>query len=111
MHGVFLKIYLPSKTTVVQSVVTPISSKKRVAYGVSDKLQLHNNTGQFEAKQQLRSVISGEFRDTGKLCTAFFTGFAFPTIPVNLKQNDSCAGCFAANFEPQDSCARCFGQV
>ena len=38
MHGVYLKIYLPSKTTVVQSVVTPISRKKRVAYGVSDKL-------------------------------------------------------------------------
>ena len=38
MDGVFLKIYLPSKTTVVQSVVTPLSSKKGVAYGVSDNL-------------------------------------------------------------------------
>ena len=37
-HGVFLKLYLPSKTTVAQSVLTPISSKKRVAHGVSHKL-------------------------------------------------------------------------
>ena len=27
-HGVFLKLYLPSKMTVAQSVLTPISSKK-----------------------------------------------------------------------------------
>ena len=46
-HGVFLKLYLPSKTTVAQSVLTPISSKKRVAHGVSHKLYLSNNTGQF----------------------------------------------------------------
>ena len=33
------------------------NKKKRVAHGDSDKLKLPNNTGQFEAKQQLRSVI------------------------------------------------------
>ena len=37
-HGVFLKLYLPSKTTVAQNVLTPISSKKRVPHGVSEKL-------------------------------------------------------------------------
>ena len=67
--------------------------------------------GRFEAKQQLRSVIWGQFRATGTLCTAVFTGFGFLTIRANLKQNDSCAECFDANFEQQDSCARCFAQV
>ena len=110
-HGVFLKLYLPSKTTVAQSVLTPISSKKRVAHGVSHKLYLPNNTGQFKAKRQLRSVIWGEFRGTRKFCTTFFTGFGFPTIRVNLKQNDSCSERFHANFEQQDNCARCFGKV
>ena len=37
-HNVFLKLYLPSKMTVAKSLLTPISSKKRVAHRVSDKL-------------------------------------------------------------------------
>ena len=66
-------------------------TKKRAAHGVSHKHQLSNNTGQFEGKRQLRSVIWGQFRATGKLCTAFFRGFGFLTMRANLKQNDSCA--------------------
>ena len=56
-------------------------------------------------------MIWGKFLASGKLCTAFFTGFGFLTIRVNLKQNDSCAECFDANFEKHDSCARCFKKV
>ena len=66
-------------------------TKKRAAHGVSQKHQLSNNTGQFEGKRQLRSVIWGQFRATGKLCTAFFRGFGFLTMRANVKQNDSCA--------------------
>ena len=66
-------------------------TKKRAAHGVSHKHQLSNNTGQFEGKRQLRSVIWGQFRATGKLCTAFFRGFGFLTMRANVKQNDSCA--------------------
>ena len=56
-------------------------------------------------------MIWGQFRATGKLVSAFFTCFGFLTIRVNLKQNDSCAECFDANFEQQDNFGRCFGQV
>ena len=66
-------------------------TKKRAAHGVSHKHQLLNNTGQFKAKRQLRSVIWGQFRATGQFCTAFFRGFCFLTMRANLKQNDSCA--------------------
>ena len=70
-------------------------------------LWLPNNTGQFKAKRQWRSVIWGEFRTTRKLCTAFFfTGFGFLTNRTNLKENDSCAECFDANFEQENSCTR-----
>ena len=102
---------ISSKPTVAQSDLGPISSKRKFVHGVFYRFWLPNNTGQFQAKRQLRSVISGEFTVTGKLCTAFFTGFGFPTIRVNLKQNDSCAECFDAKFEQQDNFARCFGQV
>ena len=78
---------------------------------VPHKLQIPINTAQFEAKQLLRSVIWGQFRATGKLCTAFFTSFGFPTIPANFKQSDGCAESFDANFKQQDNCAPCFGQV
>ena len=84
---------------------------RSVAHAVSHMLQPPNNTGLFQGKRQLCSVIWGQFRATGKLLTAFFTRFGFLTIRVNLKQNDSCAESFDANFEQQDSCARCFGQV
>ena len=54
----------------------------------------------------------GRILSIGKVVPGlFFTGFGFVTIRVNLKQNDSCAECFDANFMQQDSCARCFGQV
>ena len=64
-----------------------------------------------QAKRQLRCVIWGEFRASGKLCTAFFTGFGILTIRANFKQNDGSAECFDANFKQQDNCARCFGQL
>ena len=85
----------------------PISSKTTVL----DKFYLFKKCRRFQAKRQLRSVIWGQFRATGKLFMPFFTGFGFLTIRVNLKQNDSSAECFDANFEQQDSCALCFGQV
>ena len=54
----------------------------------------------------------GRISSIGKVVHGlFFTGFGFLTIRVSLKQNDSCAECFDANFEQQHSCARCFGQV
>ena len=71
--------------------MTPISSNRKNAHGVFLKLYLRNNMGQFEAKRQLRSVIWGQFRATGTLCTAVFTGFGLLTIRANLKQNDGCA--------------------
>ena len=102
---------MSSKTTVAQSELGPISSNSTVAHGVLDKFYLFKKCRPFQAKRQLRSVIWGQFRATGKLFTAFFTGFGILTIRVNFKQNDSCAECFEANFEQQDSCARCFGHV
>ena len=51
------KCPISNKKTVAQSVLTPISSNRTVAHGVSQKLYLPNNTGHFEAKRQLRRVI------------------------------------------------------
>ena len=96
---------------VAQSYLGAISINSTVAHGVLDKFKLFKKWPLFQAKRQLRSVIWGKFLASGKLCTAFFRGFGFLTIRVNLKQNDSCADCFDANFEKQDSCARCFKQV
>ena len=88
------------KTTVVQSVLAQILSNRTI-----------KKCRPFQAKRQLRSVIWGEFGGTRKFCTTFFTGFRFPTIRVNLKQNDSFSERFDANIEQQDNCARCFGKV
>ena len=86
-------------------------SKFTVACPLFNNFQLINKSRQFEAKRQLRSVISGEFQATRKLCPAFFTGFGSLTIWANLKRNDSCAECLDTNFEQQESCALCFRQV
>ena len=86
-------------------------SKFTIARTLFNNFKLFNKSRQFQAKRQLHRVFWRQFRATGKLCTAFFTGLGFLTIRANFKQNDSCAQCFDANFEQQESCARCFGQV
>ena len=69
-----------------------------MAHGVLDNLELFHKCRPFQEKRELRSVIWGPFRATGTLCAAFFTGFGFLRIRVNLKENDCCAECFDANF-------------
>ena len=86
-----------SKTTVAQSVLTPISSNKTVAHLVLHKVWLFNKSRQSQA--------------TGKLPTVFWRRFSFLTKVANFKENNSCAECFNGNFKQQDSCARCLGQV
>ena len=63
------------KTTVAQSVLTPVLSNSKNAHGVFPKLYLRNNTGQFEVKRHLRSVILGQFRAEARLRTLVFTSF------------------------------------
>ena len=65
----------------------------------------------FEQKRQLRRVFWSQFRATGQLRTVFYKRFTFRTIQANLKQNDSCAEWFEANFDQQHGCARCFLKV
>ena len=86
-----------SKTTVVQSVLTLISSNKTVAHFVLHKVWLFNKSRQSQA--------------TGQLRTVFLRRFSFLTKVANFKKNDSCGECFDRNFKQQDSCARCLGQV
>ena len=57
------------KTTVAQSVLTPISSNRNVAHGVLNKFQ---QSRQFQAKRQLRRVFSRQFRATRQLRSVFF---------------------------------------
>ena len=64
-----------------------------------------------DAKRQFRSLIWGQFAAKAQLRTLFRTRFSFLTIRSNLKQNDSSAVWFGANFQQQHSCARCFAQV
>ena len=56
------------KTTVAQSVLTPISSNRNVAHGVLNKFQ---QSRQIQAKRQLRRLFRRQFRATGQLCTVF----------------------------------------
>ena len=56
------------KTTVAQSVLTPISSNRNVAHGVLNKFQ---QSRQFQGKRRLRRVFRRQFRGTGQLCTVF----------------------------------------
>ena len=95
---------ISSKTTVAHCDLGPISSKRTIAHGVFLKLYLPSKT-------TVAQCDLGHFRATGKFWTAFLTGFGFLRIRANLKQNDSSAECFDANFEQQDNCTRCFAQV
>ena len=51
----------------------PILINRTVAHAVSHRLYFPNNTGQFEAKRQLRSPTSGQFSATAGLRTVFWT--------------------------------------
>ena len=128
---------ISSKATVAQCDLLPISSNRRVVHGVFHTFWLPKNTGQFEAKRQLRrvfwrkfwatgqlrtvfctgqlkakrqlrSVSWGQFRATARLRTVFWTSFSFLRNVAHFKQNDSCAVWFGANFEQQESCSRRF---
>ena len=81
------------------------------AHTVSHRLYLPNNTGQFEAERQLRSLTWGQFRETARLRTVFWTTLSFIRNVAHFKQNDSCALWLGANFEQKDNCARCFPQT
>ena len=95
---------ISSKTTVVHCDLRPISSKRTIAHGVFLKLYLPSKT-------TVAQCDLGQFRETGKFCTAFFTCFGFLTVRANFKKNDSCAVPHPANFVQKQGCARCFGQV
>ena len=95
---------ISSKTTVAHCDLWPMSSKRTIAHNVFLKLYLPSKT-------TVAQCDLGHFRATGKFWTAFLTGFGFLRIRANLKQNDSSAECFDANFEQQDNCTRCFAQV
>ena len=129
------------KTTVAQYDLGPISSNRKVVPGVFYNLWLPNNRGKFKAKRRLRRVFWRQFQATRKmrtvfsscytfqakrqfrrvfwrqfrakkeLRTEFLTSFSFLTIRANLKQNNSCAVWFVANFEQQESFARRFSQA
>ena len=88
-----------SNSTVAQSVLTPIASNRTVAHGLLDKFQPFNKSCQLQENRQLPTVFWRQFQETGQLCTVFGASFSYGTKVANLKQNDSCAECFDANFE------------
>ena len=102
---------ISSTTTVAHCDLGPISIKRKVLHSVFHRFWLPNNTGQFQAKGQLRSLTWGQFRATARLRTVFWTSFSFIRNVAHFKQNDSCALWFGANVEPKDNCAQCFPQV
>ena len=59
----------------------------------------------------LRKVFWRQFESTRELRTVFWTSFSVLTKDAKLKEIDSCAECFNANFKPQDCCARSLRQV
>jgi len=79
--------------------------------GVSHNIYLLKNSRHVNAKRQFCSVIWEQFGAKAQLRTLFRTRFSFLTIRANLKQNDSSAVLFGANFQQQHSCERCFEQV
>ena len=101
--GQFLACYQKtansSKSTVAQSVLTPISSIRTVGHCLLGKFKLFNKSRQIQAKRQLRTVFWRHFRATGQLRTVFWTSFSLLSKDAKFKQIDSCAECFDANFE------------
>ena len=102
----FLHVFDTRKTTVAQSVLTPISSNSKVAHAVLHKL---NWTRYFKVLHT--SLTFRQFRATGQLRMVFGTSFAFLTKRANFKQNDRFAVWFGANFKQRHSCAGCCTQV
>ena len=81
---------ISSTTTVAHCDLGPISIKRKVLHSVFHRFWLPNNTGQFQAKGQLRSLTWGQFRATARLRTVFWTSFSFIRNVAHFKQNDSC---------------------
>ena len=86
-------------------------SKFTVARTLFNNFKLFNKRRQFQAKRQLRRVFWRQFRAKRELQLEFLTNFSFLTIRANLKQNDSCAVWFGANFEEHGSSAQRFSQA
>ena len=117
---------ISSKSTVAQSVFTPISSNGTVAHRVLDKVQLVNKSRHFQENRQLRRVFLRQFRATVKLRTLLLqvlskeanriswilltTHINFCKFTVASPLSRRALG-QTANSKQQHCCARRFGQI